>query len=297
MQNDHPLTTHVSAGPGTTFLPIQIKNDAIFVDGQTVKALGESLSESYRSADPFPSIVIDNFLPPEILVRCLEDFPKDIVTEQRRSQELYKGLYHPDDLGACFSRSLFYALNAKPFIEFLEALTGIDGLMADPYYLGGGFHETTRGGKLAIHADFNLHKKLRLLRRVNVLIYLNQNWQEQYGGALELWTTDMKEKRKEIFPFFNRCAIFSTNDDSFHGHPDPLQSPLGVSRKSIALYYYTASESIFAEEKLRTTNFRVRPESTDKIDFFIQFKYFIRDLIPPLFTRLILRLVKGKKSG
>lgn len=212
----------------------------------------------------------------------------------RRSQELYKGACLPDKLSpeASFSRALFYSLNSQPFLSFLEEISGIDGLIPDPYFLGGGFHETLSGGNLGIHADFRVHKKLRVKRRLNLLIYLNKDWPESYGGALELWTKDMKSKAKEIYPLFNRCVLFSTDDTSFHGHPDPLRCPVDRSRKSIAIYYYTASEAIFAEEKIDTTNFKGRVGSGDKYDYSVRMRYFIRDCIPPVITRALLRLKK-----
>ena len=164
---------------------------------------------------------------------------------------------------------------------------------SDPYFLGGGFHETLRGGCLGIHADFNIHQKMKLRRRVNVLVYLNEDWDPTYGGDLELWTRDMKQKAKSVSPLFNRCVIFNTDDDSWHGHPDALACPEGKSRKSLALYYYTASDAIFSERKLNTTNFQARSGTGDQNDWAMHTKYFVRDLIPPVLLR---GLLKAKRS-
>ena len=116
-----------------------------------------------------------------------------------------------------------------PMLEFLEGLTTIQGLIPDPYFIGGGYHETGRGGKLGIHADFRINEQLHLHRRLNVIIYLNERWQPEWGGALELWDREMKEKCREVMPVFNRCVIFNTDANSFHGHPDPLQRPRACS--------------------------------------------------------------------
>ncbi len=97
------------------------------------------------------------------------------------------------------------------------------------------------------HADFNVHPKLKLDRRLNMLIYLNKDWREDYGGHLELWNRGGKECRKRILPIFNRTVVFSTTDTSFHGHPLPLTAPPGITRKSVSLYYYTAGRP--AEER------------------------------------------------
>ena len=103
------------------------------------------------------------------------------------------------------------------FLEFLESLTGIDGLIPDPYYEGGGLHPIVPGGFLKVHADFNWHKDLKLDRRLNVIVYLNRNWKEEYGGHLELWNREMTRCERRVLPIFNRCVIFSTTDFSYHG--------------------------------------------------------------------------------
>ena len=123
---------------------------------------------------------------------------------------------------------------------FLQSLTSIkETLVSDPYLNGGGLHEIKRGGVLKIHTDFNRHPFLDLDRRINVLIYLNKSWQQTYGGHLELWDKNMKVCGKKILPDFNTMTIFSTTDYSNHGHPDPLNCPADLSRKSIATYYFS----------------------------------------------------------
>ncbi|MHB1424845.1 MAG: 2OG-Fe(II) oxygenase [Gemmataceae bacterium] len=114
-----------------------------------------------------------------------------------------------------------------------------------------------RGGFLNIHADFTAHPHHRLWRRrVNVLLYLNENWPEEYGGHLEFWTKDMQRCFEKILPLFNRCVIFNADKDSFHGHPHPLACPSETTRKSIALYYYSAEE---APPVKLATNYRAKP--------------------------------------
>ena len=132
-----------------------------------------------------------------------------------------------------------YSLNSGPFLAFLERLTGINGLIADPHLRGGGVHIIRRGGKLGIHADFNHHKRLKVFRRLNLLLYLNREWDEAWGGHLELWNRDKTRCCRRIAPVFNRTVIFDTSNFSYHGHPEPLECPQDESRKSLALYYYT----------------------------------------------------------
>ena len=140
---------------------------------------------------------------------------------------LHKRQILPEECSAPV-RQLFHFFNSQPMLEFLEGLTTIRGLIPDPYFVGGGFHETGRGGKLGIHADFRINEQLHLHRRLNVIIYLNEEWKPEWGGALELWDRDMKVKVREVMPVFNRCVVFNTDADSFHGHPDPLCTPEGV---------------------------------------------------------------------
>src|SRR3546814_14672721 len=108
--------------------------------------------------------------------------------------EVLKRGYRPDDLGDRFCRYMFYAFNSRPFLAFLEALTGIEGLIPDPYFEGGGFHEIGRGGYLNVHAAFHLNKRLHLRRRLTVLIYLNTDVEPAFGGDIELWDAGMKER-------------------------------------------------------------------------------------------------------
>lgn len=145
--------------------------------------------------------------------------------------------------------------------------------------------------EVGVHADFNLHARLNLQRRLNVLIYLNQDWPSAFGGELELWDRSMGRCKRSIAPLFNRCVIFNTDDDSFHGHPDPLRCPEERSRCSIALYYYTASPSIWHELRAHSTDFRVRPGSRDRRDVTVKLDERARDWLPPLAYRGLRRLL------
>ncbi len=138
-------------------------------------------------------------------------------------------------------------------------MTGIEGLIADPHFEGGGLHQIERGGHLKVHADFNRHPHTQLDRRLNVLVYLNRDWQPEYGGALELWNRDMSRSEAQILPYFNRCVVFSTTSTSFHGHPEPLNCPEGRTRKSLALYYYTKDRPASERRDEHNTLFQARP--------------------------------------
>ena len=165
------------------------------------------------------------------------------------------------------TRELMHYLNSEVFLQFLNELTGIEeALIGDPYFEGGGQHETKRGGYLKIHADFNKHRKLGLDRRLNVLIYLNKEWDDSYGGFLELWDRKMQQCVVRVAPIFNRMVIFETDDSSFHGLPDPITCPSEVTRKSLALYYYSngrAYDRAQRKTEEHGTLFVSRPFSAD----------------------------------
>lgn len=204
--------------------------------------LGTQLASKYQTNKPYPSIYIDDFFDENILEKVLEEFPKvdqlkDKIYYANPNEDKYatKGEY---SFGPQ-TKKLVHFLNSQPFLEFLQKITGIEEtLIPDPYFEGGGFHEIKPGGFLKVHVDFHKNKKLQLSRRVNFLVYLNKDWEEEYGGHLELWEKDMSQCVSKILPKFNRAAMFSTTGDSWHGHPNPLSCPEGKSRKSLALYYY-----------------------------------------------------------
>jgi Rps23 Pro-64 3,4-dihydroxylase Tpa1-like proline 4-hydroxylase len=130
-------------------------------------------------------------------------------------------------------------LNGQVFVEYLEALTGIAGLIPDPHYRGAGLHQILPGGLLKIHADFDSQTHLALHRRINVLLYLNRDWDETYGGDLELWDTAMTHAVVRVAPVANRLLVFETAGRHYHGHPEPLACPPGRSRRSLAWFFYT----------------------------------------------------------
>lgn len=239
---------------------LPMRHDGDFcLDISQARNFGQQYRDQYQSARPFSHMVFDNFLPVQFCQDLLNGLPRQNLQSDSffigRKYEHNKRRVQPEDCGAR-ARNLFRFFNSMCFVEFLSALTGIQGLIPDPHYLGGGYHVIGTNGKLGIHADFRIHPVLHLHRRINVLIYLNHDWKSEYGGALELWSRDMSRSEVQIQPLFNRCVIFNTDADSFHGHPEPLATPSGVVRKSVALYYYTASESIYKEVPNLDTNFK-----------------------------------------
>ena len=232
---------------------------------QNLNDLALLLKNQYSFADPFPHIQIDNFFSDEYLNSILNEFPD--LSNLKNSQN-YKNQNEIKFANNDFKnfpekmKTFFNFLNSETFLNFLQILTSInEKLIADEKLNGGGLHEIKTGGLLKVHTDFSKHPTNNFDRRVNVLIYLNKDWKKEYKGCLELWDKEMKECKQKILPSFNKMVIFSTTDFSHHGHPDPIDCPSDISRKSIALYYFSKGrpkEEIFDEDQKNRTHFKNR---------------------------------------
>jgi glycosyltransferase involved in cell wall biosynthesis len=206
----------------------------------------------YNQAQPFPHIVIDNFLPPSILNGVIDDFrnhnnwgwDNSDYSKDHQVKKFFSPWNNDGDATLPINTKLILNyFNSPDVISMLEKLTGIEGLIADPTLLGGGMHKIESGGKLSIHADSRKHAVTNNYRRINLLVYLNKDWNKEWGGSLQLWDKDMTTMVQDIQPLFNRVVIFNTGADTYHGHPHPLNTPNGMSRISLALYYYTKETS------------------------------------------------------
>ncbi len=248
--------------------PLSYDTGNVFVFEKSVlSVLANSHKNAYAKAKPFPHVVINDFLPRDVANQALTEFPPPdapLWLDWKKRDTIHQ----PRKLGIGSAERLAHAspslqhilftLNSHAMLEFLETLTGIKSLIPDPYFTGGGLHQILPGGKLTIHSDFNFSQHLKLYRRINVLIFLNKSWKEEYGGHLELWDPTMTSCVQRILPTFNRCVIFNTDKSSFHGHPEPLNTPKNITRKSLALYYYSR-DSNEGDEDIRNTNWQVRP--------------------------------------
>lgn len=207
--------------------------------------------QNYKNRLPFPHMVESKIFPEDVLRRVGKEIPdqpnaKDGCVEKsnscfRAAKEKYKNGFENEELFGPATASFFGFLRSSRFIQFLEKLTGINDLIPDPHYFGSGVHQTLPGGHLDIHADFNRYERYNLYRRVNILLYLNPDWKEEYGGHLELWPRDMSKCMARVAPDLGTLAVFSSTDFSYHGHPEALTCPQNRSRRSLALYYYSAT--------------------------------------------------------
>jgi hypothetical protein len=269
-------------------------------DPASLRELGEQWYPTYSSNAPYPHIVIDDFFDSQTLSGVLSE--ANAVDRSRRYAKFLdrktdhnKFAFFPEAVGPDTSRLVNF-LNSGPFLSYMEKLTGIDNLIADPSYFGGGLHLIENGGFLEVHADFNHLKKYNLERRINLLLYLNEDWKDEYNGQLELWDRKTMSKAKTISPIFNRCVVFSTTKESLHGHPAPLATPPGIARRSLALYYYTNTWDPAVQT--HTTLYYISRHNKVKLRVSRIVRGFILDLIPPIFRksfRAIKRLIKGEK--
>jgi hypothetical protein len=232
--------------------------DVQVLDLERLESRVGTLRTSFASASPYPHVVLDAFLEPQAAADAMEEFaalqdgPWNSYVHVNEAKFSHTD---PTSWGPCL-RSILETLNSPRFVDFVAELTGIDGLVADPALEGGGLHRSTTGGFLNVHADFTVHPHhLDWSRRINLLLYLNEDWRPEYGGDLELWSADMKRCEKSIAPLGNRVVIFETGLDSFHGHPEPMTCPTDVHRQSLALYYFTRED----RPVIRSTEYRGRP--------------------------------------
>ena len=226
-----------------------------------------NIKNNYNSEEPYPNTAIPNFFNENYLNDIISEFPDLSKIQGSRSYNNKNEIKLASNDYKKFPnkiKEMFNYLNSEEFLNFLQYVTSIkEKLIADKDLNGGGLHEIKRGGLLKVHTDFNRHPTLPLDRRLNILIYLNKNWKEEYGGELQLWDKDMKNCVRKILPVFNTLVIFSTTDFSNHGHPDPLMCPIDKSRRSLATYYYSDGRP----ENEVLTNKKNRTEFKDRFGF------------------------------
>lgn len=222
---------------------------AWFLDRKRLKALGLEQRARYRDARPYPHAVFDAFLGDACALDLAQHFPgpghagwmrRDYAEQSARMGQMQRTGFE----GAAPALRHFLAeLGSMAFLDFLGALTGIEGLIADPHFRGAGPSLTLPGGHLALHADFNRDHTRHLERKVTVIYYLGEHWQPEWGGALELWDESRTRCEASYLPTLDRLLVMAHGDAFWHGHPQPLACPKGRFRASISAYYYVAVPS------------------------------------------------------
>lgn len=224
----------------------------------------EALKQAFETATPFPHIVIDEFLEPDFAAEVAASFPSfeearqkgfefNFVRERRKIQ-VSDSAHFPAPVAR-----LNEALASRSFLEDIEYITSIPNLLPDPALGGGGMHVTGSGGRLDVHVDFNFNEELNVHRRLNILIYLNPDWNPAWGGQVELWDPKVRTCHKSVVPQLNRCVLFQTSEISFHG-VQPVSPDAHAPRQSFAAYYYTKDAPPAWDGEHHSTIFRARPD-------------------------------------
>jgi Rps23 Pro-64 3,4-dihydroxylase Tpa1-like proline 4-hydroxylase len=234
-----------------------------------VPQITQDMRDAFRDAKPFPHIVIDNFLaagPLDLAEQELRTLPmqtwhqhRDPTSGEMIQQRNKLAIRDARALGP-HVREVMSFFSSAQVCDFFGQLTGIAALQSDPGYLGGGVHRIEQGGKLSVHADFNLHPESGKHRRLNALLYLNKRWNEANAGMLELWRPDMSRCEVSIAPLYNRMVVFRITDDAFHGHPEPWVTTDDYARLSFAFYYYTDDRPAQEKADFHWALWQERPE-------------------------------------
>jgi len=227
-----------------------ILNEAFFVPGKIAE-----LSTAFKANQPFPHLIFEGLFSPVLLELMYDEFDlikKDdfrvynTMNEKKFGTRPFTRLGHASEL-------YFQTVHSARFINFMEQITGIEGLVIDPGLSNGGLHQIPTGGKFAMHIDFNQHEITRLDNRLVFITYLNKDWLPAYGGALELWSQEDEKCAVEILPVFGRSALFAHSSKSLHGHPRPVEAPNGRPRRSAATYFYSNGRSDGESTSFHTT--------------------------------------------
>jgi len=214
--------------------------------------------------NPYQHLHLNDFLPSDFINSVAKDFiiprnlKKNDVMFQKTKQAFNILEEFPENI-----KELVHYLHSEEFINILERKFKLNGLVSDPIMQGGGMHQSGTGGFLKIHSDFIYLRKRKLKRRINLLLYLNDTWDENWKGALELWDQKMENNFLKIYPKINNCVMFRTDLESNHGFPDPLECPSDIFRKSLAIYYYTEDKGLFKFRKYYFARWKKRPNQSE----------------------------------
>lgn len=235
---------------------------------QSTLAATPELAERFQSAQPFSHLVIDGFFEAGFCQSLLQEFPAFDKEKARNENGTIgrKAVYTElRNIGRHY-RTLDHLVRSDAFLQWLSKATGIPGLIYDPDYFGGGTHENCHGQDLDPHVDFNRHPVTNYHRRLNLIVYLNHEWHDDWGGLIELHQDPRKppqeNKITRIAPLFNRCVVFATHSHSWHGF-ERINLPEGEqdsrSRKSIALYFYSKTRPSHEYKGRHSTIYVERP--------------------------------------
>jgi hypothetical protein len=262
--------------------------DGVLFDASRLTDDIKSFTSEYRLAKPYPHLVVDNLFSEALLDRIVLEMPPAGHSNWVRHDDDHIRQFNLRSalvLGDAGSQLVAF-LHSANFLYFLSEVTGIWELLPDPYLQGGGYHLIPRGGQFDVHVDRNVAYSIGLVRRLSLLIYLNKDWKHEYGGQLELWGKDGKQREVSIEPIFNRTTIFEITDENYHGVPAVVRCPKGRSRNCFVVYYHTAEVRGANELKAHTSIYGPRSYGQKEP----RLRQFLKDLVPPLLLRGVRKL-------
>jgi len=249
----------------------------------------DELRYEFETAQPFPHLRIDGFLDPDFAREVMRSYPG--YGEARAVGKRFFGVNENNKVQVSDSdrfpapvATLAEALLSQSWLELLSRVTGIEHLVGDPTWQGGGMHLMSRGAHLDVHVDFNVTKQ-KLHRRLNVLVFLNEDWQPGWGGMLELWNTEVSTCVHSIAPVLNRCVIFATSEISYHG-VTKVACPKDRARCSFAGYYHTHAAPEGWDGTEHGTSFRARPDEKLKGSVLMPLQDIAMKVLDPIRKRL-----------
>ena len=201
-----------------------------------------ALAQAHTATSPVPYTIIDNFFPEELFKTL--SFEVDFLQESDWTVFSNDASYRKECRNFSSTpriQSMAYSFQGSAFLKWIEQVTGLDKLVADPHYRGGGITRVSRGDSLGLHNDFNWNEQIRLTRRANLILYMNAEWQTEWGGELELWDFDRTECLVKIAPKPNRLAIWNYDERLIHGAPHPLNCPEHIARQNFIQFYYSSN--------------------------------------------------------
>ncbi|MGQ0829142.1 MAG: 2OG-Fe(II) oxygenase [Bacteroidota bacterium] len=219
----------------------------------------KELQQQFETAQPCKHVVLDNFFVEDIANTLYDNFPKLTALNVKRKSinENKSEEYHFDRFHPRFNQ-VRDLLNTPEMYQWMSKITGIENLTSTYDALGSGVHQGGPGSFVDIHVDINMNPAAKLHRRINLLVYLNKHWKDEYGGGLELWDQGVKNRIQCVMPNFNRAVIMVTDETSYHGY-SRINIPDHESRKSFYAYYYTPAGKDFV---YRDSRFKTRPDES-----------------------------------
>lgn len=288
------------APQSTATAPLRADQDVVRIRGQELPldrlvtpefldpAWQQAMHEQLTQAHPFPHLVLDNLFDARLLALVREEFDHPCV-RWRHFKSGYETYHRSDTLSPLGPATQLYfsVVHSGWFTEALSRITGVDHLVLDPHQWGGGLHESGAGAHFSIHRDFTYHCDTGLRNRMVMITYLNEHWQDSWGGHLELWSDQQDRCEKKVAPEFGRTIVFLHGLHSFHGHPTPMTPPPGVKRRSVAAYYYTGEGPRLEAELDAGSGFYHATWKTRMVDA-------MRGVSPPILWSLARRAVRGR---